>query len=492
MKFYIKPQPPSVFVIPIVVVSYRNSTSNHNRAPNHLYLQELYLIEILHQTTTPPPGVVFALMLYLIEILHQTTTAWCIRIRRYSCILSKFYIKPQPAIANVSAAAGCILSKFYIKPQHWPNQWLFGPSCILSKFYIKPQLLLCLACLLVVVSYRNSTSNHNIMLYNCARILVVSYRNSTSNHNGTPALYIYGGLYLIEILHQTTTTHVSVRVGFRCILSKFYIKPQRAGSARIVCVVVSYRNSTSNHNLTNEFHRAYLVVSYRNSTSNHNPTRLLTKLMLLYLIEILHQTTTQHQQGIPDDELYLIEILHQTTTRALCIRHRVELYLIEILHQATTPSASFSACLCCILSKFYIKPQRIIRTPSSGVGCILSKFYIKPQHVDLYLVEAERCILSKFYIKPQHRRKRIQFCAVVSYRNSTSNHNHSGHRNGVVRVVSYRNSTSNHNRLLPTFPPPLSCILSKFYIKPQHHRRLRHRSFCCILSKFYIKPQRSR
>ena len=410
-------------MIPIVVVSYRNSTSNHNRAPNHLYLQELYLIEILHQTTTPPPGVVFALMLYLIEILHQTTTAWCIRIRRYSCILSKFYIKPQPAIANVSAAAGCILSKFYIKPQHWPNQWLFGPSCILSKFYIKPQLLLCLACLLVVVSYRNSTSNHNIMLYNCARILVVSYRNSTSNHNGTPALYIYGGLYLIEILHQTTTTHVSVRVGFRCILSKFYIKPQRAGSARIVCVVVSYRNSTSNHNLTNEFHRAYLVVSYRNSTSNHNPTRLLTKLMLLYLIEILHQTTIQRQQGIPDDELYLIEILHQTTTDGVTL-----VFLGR-----------------CILSKFYIKPQHGSVLYQEGGGCILSKFYIKPQPSVRAVRERERCILSKFYIKPQPNAALKRRSSVVSYRNSTSNHNKLTHRLISDYVVSYRNSTSNHN-----------------------------------------------
>lgn len=34
-----------------------------------------------------------------------------------SCILLKFYIKPQPTVANIAAANGCILSKFYIKPQ---------------------------------------------------------------------------------------------------------------------------------------------------------------------------------------------------------------------------------------------------------------------------------------------------------------------------------------------------------------------------------------
>ncbi len=35
-----------------------------------------------------------------------------------SCILSKFYIKPQHEAAQLDQRRGCILSKFYIKPQH--------------------------------------------------------------------------------------------------------------------------------------------------------------------------------------------------------------------------------------------------------------------------------------------------------------------------------------------------------------------------------------
>ena len=35
-------------------------------------------------------------VLYLIEILHQTTTTDYILAPRLGCILSKFYIKPQP------------------------------------------------------------------------------------------------------------------------------------------------------------------------------------------------------------------------------------------------------------------------------------------------------------------------------------------------------------------------------------------------------------
>ena len=56
------------------------------------------------------------------------------------------------------------------------------------------------------------------------------------------------------------------------------------------------------------------VVSYRNSTSNHNAGTTTPNSALLYLIEILHQTTTYIADGRHEGLLYLIEILHQTTT----------------------------------------------------------------------------------------------------------------------------------------------------------------------------------
>ena len=153
------------------------------------------------------------MQLYLIEILHQTTTdSRCHRIPE-SCILSKFYIKPQRHSVRSKTYGRCILSKFYIKPQR------------VTPDYLNYQ----------VVSYRNSTSNHNYRCYRLNLWRVVSYRNSTSNHN----------------LNRKT---------------------------KLFARVVSYRNSTSNHNLT-------------------NPRRLTT---LLYLIEILHQTTTYSpRDGLP-------------------------------------------------------------------------------------------------------------------------------------------------------------------------------------------------
>ena len=122
-----------------------------------------------------------------------------------------------------------------------------------------------------VVSYRNSTSNHNIMVIRSGVFFVVSYRNSTSNHNLSSAA-----------------------------LRSF--------------TVVSYRNSTSNHNKLPIIMIIDGVVSYRNSTSNHNSGSSASSPIALYLIEILHQTTT--------------------------LRLRLSLFQR------------------CILSKFYIKPQR--------------------------------------------------------------------------------------------------------------------------------------
>ena len=126
---------------------------------------------------------------------------------------------------------------------------MFAVSCcILSKFYIKPQ--------------RTTTASKIV--------IVVSYRNSTSNHNFPPDYVTKEELYLIEILHQTTTEKIQKKPQKSCILSKFYIKPQLRSSMPFFKSVVSYRNSTSNHNSTCSIFEAKNVVSYRNSTSNHN------------------------------------------------------------------------------------------------------------------------------------------------------------------------------------------------------------------------------
>ena len=101
-----------------------------------------------------------------------------------------------------------------------------------------------------------------------------------------------------------------------CILSKFYIKPQLAESAKTVCVVVSYRNSTSNHNFANLVRYMVVVVSYRNSTSNHN--QIIKQAYVVGVVSYRNSTSNHNRARgqIALARLYLIEILHQTTTAA--------------------------------------------------------------------------------------------------------------------------------------------------------------------------------
>ena len=186
------------------VVSYWISTSNHNFGLFWSIKSLLYLIEFLHQTTTHQPREQARPLLYLIEFLHQTTTCLCRILRCKRCILLNFYIKPQPANPFRSQIEGCILLNFYIKPQQRKYTDVF---CI-------------------VVSYWISTSNHNRGHGSSSRCSVVSYWISTSNHNSYLFFIFALLLYLIEFLHQTTTTATHVGNTYRCILLNFYIKPQ--------------------------------------------------------------------------------------------------------------------------------------------------------------------------------------------------------------------------------------------------------------------------
>ena len=169
--------------------------------------------------------------------------------------------------------SGCILSKFYIKPQLRRAPCKDLARCILSKFYIKPQRATCTRMASLVVSYRNSTSNHN---------------NDAVSMSGV-------SLYLIEILHQTTTFDFRPRFSPGCILSKFYIKPQRVVIIDTLLKVVSYRNSTSNHNHQRVPFFSFSVVSYRNSTSNHNMTCCRLR---LFRVVSYRNSTSNHNSAI--------------------------------------------------------------------------------------------------------------------------------------------------------------------------------------------------
>ena len=230
-------------------------------------------------------------------------------------------------------------------------------------------------------------------------------------------------MYLIEILHQTTTIRRVIAASCGCILSKFYIKPQHG----LICRAQRHRCILSKFYIKPQLNQAskarsegcilskfYIkpqriemktpdrrVVSYRNSTSNHN----------------------RHYIGYFFIMLYLIEILHQTTTTTYGTKWNMSCILSKFYIKPQPSSQPTDTGYRCILSKFYIKPQLTLKEEKAPRCCILSKFYIKPQRLGLCVDALIGCILSKFYIKPQQVRRVYRRSCVVSYRNSTSNHN---------------------------------------------------------------------
>ena len=105
-----------------------------------------------------------------------------------------------------------------------------------------------------------------------------------------------------------------------------------------------YFNSTSNHNTLQNYHNAYGVVSYFHFTSNHNIRLFRHRFIRLFLISILHQTTTYDMGWIFRSSLFLISILHQTTTGNARVYGNAWLFLISILHQTTTSDMRFVDC----------------------------------------------------------------------------------------------------------------------------------------------------
>ena len=105
-----------------------------------------------------------------------------------------------------------------------------------------------------------------------------------------------------------------------------------------------YFNSTSNHNTLQNYHNAYGVVSYFHFTSNHNIRLFRHRFIRLFLISILHQTTTPFWHKTFHARLFLISILHQTTTGNAQVYGNARLFLISILHQTTTSDMRFVDC----------------------------------------------------------------------------------------------------------------------------------------------------
>ena len=291
-SFYIKPQPPTNARIFSRIVLYRLSTSNHNLPYFPIFPQVIVLYRLSTSNHNVLTGLPVPNQLSYIVFLHQTTTQIQLRLLLKHCLISSFYIKPQPI---------------------W---WLKAASsdCLISSFYIKPQLHILLFLCHIIVLYRLSTSNHNNFSVIDSAATIVLYRLSTSNHNRRNAMPVMPWLSYIVFLHQTTTSGIMVLgcailsyivflhqtttsspAGHHttdCLISSFYIKPQQWCRQRWCpryCLISSFYIKPQLLNVTNidiknclisSFYIKpqhslgcfflWFIVLYRLSTSNHN------------------------------------------------------------------------------------------------------------------------------------------------------------------------------------------------------------------------------
>ena len=144
-----------------------------------------------------------------------------------------------------------------------------------------------------------------------------------------------------------------------CIIPFFYIQPQlepRLGELgrQLYSIIFLHRTTTPLHRCSHR-QQLYNIIVLHQTTTISFP---LTDQIWLYNIIVLHQTTTVRASGCNGFALYNIGFLHQTTTTGVLDERDNLLYNIIVLHQTTTSSVVIARPSGCIISLFYIKPQR--------------------------------------------------------------------------------------------------------------------------------------
>ena len=140
-----------------------------------------------------------------------------------------------------------------------------------------------------------------------------------------------------------------------------------------------YFNSTSNHNTLQNYHNAYGVVSYFHFTSNHNIRLFRHRFIRLFLISILHQTTTLSYHPIRQDSCFLFPFYIKPQLADFFLRFREGCFLFPFYIKPQLHPRAAGRTGSCFLFPFYIKPQLAVIRRFSGLGCFLFPFYIKPQ-----------------------------------------------------------------------------------------------------------------
>ena len=211
-----------LFLLSYIVFLHQTTTCRLYLLNNHI----LSYIVFLHQTTTLQFQRLLAYVLSYIVFLHQTTTA-----SQYICLVKLLsyivFLHQTTTISFIDLRSKPLSYIVFLHQTTTGHEGLpLLYDCLISSFYIKPQPSLIAFSVHHIVLYRLSTSNHNSQS-SCSSVKSLSYivflHQTTTAHQHRDRIR---RLSYIVFLHQTTTVRSYSRIRTYCLISSFYIKPQ--------------------------------------------------------------------------------------------------------------------------------------------------------------------------------------------------------------------------------------------------------------------------
>ena len=143
-------------------------------------------------------------------------------------------------------------------------------------------------------------------------------------------------MFLLAVIHQTTTLMLTPRTLTECFYWRLYIKPQPRTFALSQITSVSIGGYTSNHNRPPAIYAGLgvflLAVIHQTTTIEYN----LTPVAKVFLLAVIHQTTTGSVSLHLLNWVFLLAVIHQTTTEQYYTRYTKAVFLLAVIHQTTT------------------------------------------------------------------------------------------------------------------------------------------------------------
>ena len=128
-------------------------------------------------------------------------------------------------------------------------------------------------------------------------------------------------MFLLAVIHQTTTTPVTGRTSTVCFYWRLYIKPQRISTHIAPQVLCFYWRLYIKPQRNTRNARDHSCVSIGGYTSNHNGGPVVRYTAHVFLLAVIHQTTTLPRSCFARTAVFLLAVIHQTTTNTQAILH---------------------------------------------------------------------------------------------------------------------------------------------------------------------------